>query len=182
MSSNNKMNHLALNQNILGKTLVLGNGFNEGKKERPTRTRLGVPVYLNGKHIIPEYSPLDSSNAFLIGSFIHPNAMAGMPSCSGEVRYECWITEKEYLIVVRLKLEESAYGESEAAAELLCLTKRADIPDSLPDTEENLITILSEMIKLHFKTLFGTQNSIDELQNYVFHDDALKQIVKAYFN
>ena len=59
MTPNNHMNYLALNQNILNKSLVIGGGPSEGKSETPISTFEGLEVYLNGKHVMPELSELD---------------------------------------------------------------------------------------------------------------------------
>lgn len=181
MSSENKMNRLALNQNILGKTMIMGQGFDEGKEETPTITSLGLPVYLNGTHKLPDYGELDKSNALLIGSMTHPSAMPGMPDCSGEIRYEFWMTESEYLIVIRLKLEESAYNETTAAAEILSLVKRNSIPESLPDTADNQIKIIQEMLNPHFKNLFSAYDSMEKLKDWTFNEDALSHLINDFF-
>ena len=47
MNTQNHMNYLALNQNILNKPLVIGKGPQEGSSEIPTTTFHGLQVYLN---------------------------------------------------------------------------------------------------------------------------------------
>ena len=78
--------------------MVFGSGTQEGTSETPINTFEGLNVYLNGTHIMPEHEELDTCLA--IGSMIHPDAMLGMPGSSGELSYEFWVTEKEYIIVV----------------------------------------------------------------------------------
>ena len=71
---------------------------------------------------MPEHEDLDT--CFTIGSMTHPHAMFGMPGSSGNLSYEFWVTEKEYIIVVRLKLDEFTNGDSEPAADILSLVKK----------------------------------------------------------
>ena len=111
----------------------------------------------------------------------NPNAMPGMPDCSGEIRYEFWMTESEYLIVIRLKLEESAYNETTAAAEILSIVKRNSIPESLPDTADNQIKIIQEMLNPHFKNLFSAYDSMEKLKDWTFNEDALSYLINDFF-
>ena len=179
MNSNSHMNYLALNQNILNKGLVIGAGPQEGTSETPIITEEGLKVYLNGTHVIPEHEELDKW--FTIGSMIHPDAMSGMPGSSGEISYEFWTTKMEYIIVVRLKLDESTCGESEPAADLLALVQRNALPNNIADNEDSYHVISREMILCHFDSLFEYYNSLEELDDWAFEDDALYSFVKYHF-
>jgi len=179
MTPDNHMNYLALNQNILNKSLVIGGGPSEGKSETPISTFEGLEVYLNGKHVMPELSEL--VKVLTIGSMTHPYAMNGMPGSSGELSYEFGVTKKEYIIIVRLKLDESAYGESEPAADILTVVKRAELPDKIEDTEENFPIISQEMMLCHFDSLFEFHESIDALDDWTFNDDTLHSYVERHF-
>ena len=121
MNSNDHMNIMALNQNILMKCLVIGGGVKEGEENSPIVTPEGLQVYLNGTHRMPESEDLDKW--FTIGSMLHPYAMGGMPGLSGDISYEFWVTKNEYIIVVRVKLDESTNGLSESAGDILTLVK-----------------------------------------------------------
>jgi hypothetical protein len=179
MNGSTHMNYLALNQNILNKSMVIGDGPQEGSVEKPINTFNGLQVYLNGTHKMPKHAKLNKGS--LIGSMIHPNALDGMPDCTGELRYEFWDTNKEYLIVVRLKLDESSNGESEPAADILAMVKRDTMPDSITQTEENHDIISKDMILCHFDSLFEFYNSIEELDDWTFEDDLLYSFVKYHF-
>ena len=135
MNSETHMNYLALNQNILNKPLIIGKGFREGESKTPITTFNGLQVYLNGIHAIPEHEELDKG--LTIGSMTHPYAMMGMPGSSGELSYEFWVTEKEYIIVIRLKLDEFTNGESDPAADILALVKRDEIPENIEPNKES---------------------------------------------
>ena len=181
MNSSTHMNYLALNQNILNKVLVFGSGPQEGTSEIPITTAEGLQVYLNGMHVIPDHEELDKW--FEIGSMNHPNAMSGMPGSSGEISYEFWITEMEYVIIVRLKLDKSSCGESEPAADILALVKRNSLPEHLKELDnlENYSIISRDMLLCHFESLFEFYNNIDELNEWTFEDDTLFSFVQYHF-
>ena len=179
MNSNTQLNYLALNQNILNKVLVFGLGPKEGTSKTPITTKEGLQVYLNGRHIIPDHEDLDKW--FEIGSMTHPNAMSGMPGSSGEISYEFWVTEMEYIIIVRLKLDASICGESEPAADILALVKRDSLPEHLQDNLESYSIISSAMLLCHFDSLFESYNHLDELNEWIFEDDTLFSFVQYHF-
>lgn len=179
MNGSTQMNYLALNQNILNKSIVFGDGPQEGTVETPVNTFHGLHVYLNGTHKMPMNAELNTGS--LIGSMTHPNAMYGMPGCSGKLSYEFWETSKEYLIVVRLKLDESSNGASEPAADILAILKKDSMPDSITQTDDNHSIIIRDMILCHFDSLFEFYNSIEELDDWTFEDDLLNSFVKYHF-
>lgn len=180
MKEGNHMNHLALNQNIFNKTLVFGSGPQEGTSLSPTSTFEGLKVYLNGVHVMPEFTELNEGS--LIGRMTHPNAMDGMPGISGELTYELWDTSKEYLIVVRLKLDEMANGDSDPAVDILALIKRDELPSNIADSEDNFSLIAKEMILCHFDLLFEFYDSLDDLDDWTFEEDELYTLVKHHFD
>jgi hypothetical protein len=100
---------------------------------------------------------------------------------SGEISYEFWVTEMEYIIIVRLKLDESTCGESEPAADILALVKRNSLPKHLNDTLESYSIISREMLLCHFDSLFEFYNSIEELDEWTFEDDTLFSFVQYHF-
>ena len=179
MNAQNHMNYLALNQNILNKPLVIGNGPQEGSSETPTTTFHGFQVYLNGTHAMPEHEGLDK--CFTIGSMTHPHAMMGMPDCSGDLSYEFWVTEKEYIIVVRLKLDEFINGDSEPAADILSLVKKDEIPEIIIQNEENYPMICQEMMLCHLESLFEFYENLEDLNDWSFEDDTLYSHVVHHF-
>jgi hypothetical protein len=180
MNSSTHMNYLALNQNILNKGLVIGSGPQEGNSKIPITTAEGLQVFLNGTHVIPEHGEL--IKWYEIGSMIHPYAMSGMPGSSGEISYEFWVTEMEYIIMVRLKLDESTCGKSEPAADILALVKRDSLPKNLKDTLESYSIISREMLLCHFDSLFEFYNSIEELDEWTIDvDGTLYSFVQYHF-
>jgi hypothetical protein len=179
MNAQNHMNYLALNQNILNKPLVIGKGPQEGSSEIPITTFHGLQVYLNGMHQMPEHEDLDT--CFTIGSMVHPDAMMGMPGSSGNLSYEFWITEKEYIIVVRLKLDEFTNGESEPAADILSLVKKDEIPEIIEQNEENYPMICQEMMLCHLESLFEFYENLKELEEWSFEEDTLYSYVEYHF-
>lgn len=180
MNEQTHMNYLALNQNILNKPLVIGSGPQEGKSEIPITTFNGLQVYLNGTHALPEHSEL--LNGAAIGSMIHPYAMNGMPDTSGKLSYEFWDTENEFIILVRLKLDEFAIGDSEPAVDILALVKKDEIPESLAQNDESQFTISKDILLCHFDSLFEFYEKLEDLNEWTFEDDALYAIVKNHFD
>ena len=179
MKAENHMNYLALNQNILHKPLVIGSGFKEGETKTPITTFHGLQVYLNGTHAMPEHEELDK--CFTIGSLTHPDAMMGMPGSSGDLSYEFWVTEKEYIIVIRLKLDEFTNGESDPAADILALVKRDEIPGNIEQNKESYATICQDMMLCHLESLFEFYETIDDLDDWSFEDDTLYSYVEYHF-
>jgi hypothetical protein len=179
MKNSDYMNYLALNQNILGKFLIMGEGFRGKSEEKPDVSPAGIPVYLNGLHKMPDYSKVNT--CYNIGAVIHPDAMMGMPGSSGKLHYELCITDSEFLVAVRLKLDEFSNGKSKPASELLALVKKEDLPDELSDHEDNYYHIAQEMMHRHFQELFKFYETFEELRDWEFQEDGLSELVKAYF-
>ena len=179
MEAQNHMNYLALNQNILNKSLVIGSGPKEGSSEKPTTSFHGLQVYLNGTHAMPEHEELDKG--FTIGSMTHPYAMIGMPGSSGDLSYEFWVTEKEFIIIVRLKLDEFTNGDSEPAADILALVKRNEIPENIEQSEESHAIISQDMMLCHLESLFEFYETLEDLDDWSFEDDTLYSYVEHHF-
>ena len=179
MNSETHMNYLALNQNILNKPLVIGKGFREGESKTPISTFNGLQVYLNGTHAVPEHDELDKG--LTIGSMTHPYAMMGMPGSSGELSYEFWVTEKEYIIIIRLQLNDFGEQEATPAAEILSLVKRDEIPESIEQNKENYAIICQDMMLCHLESLFEFYETIDDLEEWSFEDETLFSYVKHHF-
>ena len=180
MTSNNQMNYIALNQQILNKSLLMGTGFVGREEENPFKSEQGLNIYMNGTHKMPDHGDIDT---FLnIGEMYHPEIMFGMPGCGGRISYELGITEKEFLIIVRVQLDEyDEENESEPAVDLLALTKRNELPENIRDEEENYSLICQEMLSAHFKSMFEFYSSMDDLQHWTFYEDALHELVHQFF-
>ena len=157
----------------------MGKGFQEGSSETPITTFHGLQVYLNGMHQMPEHEDLDK--CFTIGSMTHPHAMMGMPASRGHLNYEFWVTEKEYIIVVRLKLDEFANGESEPAADILSLVKKDEIPEIIEQNEKSYAMICQEMMLSHLESLFEFYENLEDLNDWSFEDDTLYSYVEHHF-
>jgi hypothetical protein len=180
MTTAEHMNYLALNQNILNKLMVIGSSPSGGGSKTPKTTLKGLKVYLNGEHVMPLHSELDE--LYTIGSMTHPDAMNGMPGCGGELSYEFWVTKEEYIIIVRLKLDESINGESEPAADILTIVKKAELPENIEDIEKNYPIISQEMMLCHFDSLFEFYENIESTEDWCFNDDTLYSYVKHHFD
>ena len=112
---------------------------------------------------------------------VHPYAMNGMPGSSGELSYEFWVTEKEYIIVVRLKLDEFTNGASEPATDILALVKRDEIPENIKQNEESYPIISQDMMLCHLESLFEFYETLKDLDEWSFEDDTLYSYVEYHF-
>lgn len=187
MNDGTHMNYLALNQNILFKPLRFGAGPMEGDEIDPIKGLDGLDIYINGKHNISEIisEEFELKELLSIGKLTHPHAMFGMPDICGELTYDLGITDEYFAVIVRLKLDEGANGESEPASELLSLIKRTDVPESLNEAEEDLYFIISRsMLSTHFEQLFEFYESYESLINSEFEieeETALNAIISQFF-
>ena len=186
MDSGTHMNYIALNQNILFKPLRFGEGPVEGGQEEPIQSLNDLPVYLNGKHDVSEYVDSDFKLTELvnIGHLSHPHAMNGMPDASGDLTYDFGSTEKYFVVIVRLKLDEGAYGESEEASDLLALVKRIDVPQILFEKEHYQFHLASSMLFPHLDQLFEfyeSYESIIEADFEIEKESALEELIKQFF-
>ena len=179
MNKSTQINYLALNQNILNKTMVMGSGPMEGIVREPILTFEGFSVYLNGYNKMPKLGNLLEYHT--VGKITHPFAMNGTPSCSGELQYDFGITQNEYCILVRLKLDEDINGKSEQAVELVSLIQRSKISEAIDDSSENYYVFCREMLVCHFERLFKNYKCIDDLKEWTLNDDALEQMINYYF-
>ena len=186
MDSGIHMNYMALNQNILFKPLRFGEGPVEGDQKEPIQSLNDLPVYLNGKHDVSKYvdSSFELTELLNIGHLNHPYAMNGMPDTSGDLTYDFGSTEKYFVVIVRLKLDEGAYGKSEQASDLLALVKKIDVPEILFEKEHYQFHIASSMLFPHLKQLFDlyeTHESIIEAGFIVEKESALEELIKQFF-
>lgn len=179
MKAQKQLNYLALYQNILNKPIILGQGPKEGSSETPKTTFHGLEVYLNGIHKMPIYDKQDKG--FIIGSMTHPYAMIGMPSTSGVLSYEFWTTDKEYIILVSLELEESEEEESDPATDVLAIVKKDQIPKNIIQNEESFPLICQDMMLCHFESLFEFYENLEDLEKWSFEEDTLYSYVKYHF-
>jgi hypothetical protein len=187
MNNSTHLNYLALNQNILGKPLIFGSGPQEGDAIDPIISYEGLKIYLNGTYNLSEFIDEDFELTELIrfGEMIHPDAMMGMPGSSGELKYELGITDKYYVIIVRLKLDEEVNGESEEASDLLALIDKSEIPSTFDYGEDTNYVIAKEMLLAHFNKLFEFYDTYEQLLDSGFEINkelALNEIIKYHFD
>jgi len=156
------MNHIALNQTILKKYAVFGQGFKGGEKKYASKTPRGYYVWINGYHDLPEHSEIIQH--FELGSFEYPNLMTGMGDCSGEIKYWIAITEWEYLLLVGVSL--NADDSEDYAVDVAALVFKDRVPMSQKEQEENLAEIAGELLIAHY-THFLDKEEIAEFKTCV---------------
>ncbi len=77
---NNALEHLALNQTLFNKNLIVGKGFNEGKQSFPDKSfDFGWWVFVNGRTEIPDVTG-SIKEIWEIGNMYYPDLLIGMPS------------------------------------------------------------------------------------------------------
>ena len=177
MDAGEQLNYLALNQDIFGKVMCIGKGFSEGTDKIPEQTPLGFKVYLNGRHKLPKFSKVNE--VLHIGKIQYPSVM--IANASAELIYELGICKNSYLIIIRLKIDESVHGESEAAVDALALIKRADLPANFVDDENLNGWVSKTMMFCHFKRLFEFYKTKDDLENWEIEGDFINHVVDEYF-
>jgi hypothetical protein len=167
--------------------MIFGSGPQEGDATDPIISYEGLKIYLNGTHNLSKYVEGDFELTELIrfGDMIHPDAMMGMPGSSGELKYELGITNKYYVIIVRLKLDEETNGESEEASDLLALIEKSEIPSSFDYGEDTNYFLVKEMLLAHFDNLFEFYDSYEQLidEGFEINEElALNEIIKYHFD
>ena len=187
MENGTYINYLALNQNILGKPLVIGSAPKEGTEQNPILSHDGLKIYLNGRHNLSEFldENFELEEIFSLGEMFHPNAMIGMPGSSGMIKYEFGISNEFYVIVVRLKLDEATNGKSDEAVAILSLIKKSEIPESFDYGGDNNYFLAKGMLLSHFDYLFQFYDDYKQIIEEGFHVDeelALGDIVKYHFD
>ena len=187
MENGTHINYLALNQNILGKTLVFGSGPKDGTEKKPILSHEGLKIYLNGKHnlneLLDENFKLDE--IFSLGDMIHPNAMMGMPGSSGVINYEFGISKDFYVVIIKLKLDEATNGKSDEAVDILSLIRISEIPETFDYGSDNNYFLAKEMLLSHFENLFEFYDSYDQIieEGFQVNEElAIGDIVKYHFD
>jgi len=177
MEAGDQLNYLALNQDIFGKIMCIGKGFSEGTDKIPEQTPLGFKVYLNGRHKLPKFSKINE--VLHIGKIQYPSVM--IANAGAELIYELGICKNAYLIIIRLKIDESVNGGSEAAVDALAITKRADLPPNMVDDENLNGWVSKAMMFCHFMRLFEFYKTKDDLENWEIEGDFINHVVDEYF-
>lgn len=151
------MNYIALNQTILKKNAIVGQGFNGGKKKPACKTPRGYYVFINGFQELPEISKI--TELFELGSFNYPYLLSGMGSAGGEIKYIFGITEFEYILIVRVKLD--CDDSDDFAEDVASLVFKDRVPISESEHHENYSEIAGELLLAHFAHFLGEGNVSD---------------------
>ena len=180
MKASNHMNYIALQQNILGKSLVFGQGAIGREELEPVQSKSGLNIYMNGQNKIPPHGEI--INQKFIGDLIHPAAMMGMPDTSGELTYYLCTSAESYFIVLGLKLDEVVNGISESCYDLLGIIFKKDLPDSFSNENDLLYDLCEEILFLHFDYLFDCYESIEDINDWEISEEGiLKVLIENWF-
>ncbi len=170
------MNAIALNQTVFKKFLVFGEGFNGSNQDYATESLNGWYVFVNGKTSIPECDPIDEIYEF--GKMYYPDMMPGMPSAGGHILYKYAVTKYEFLIIIGVKLDEFAFGESDYAEDIAVLMFK----DRLVK-DANAREVVKELMMAHLTIFLGEENPQEIVDTLEFDDDydnSLKEIIEEY--
>jgi hypothetical protein len=171
------MNYIALNQTILKKYAVVGQGFIGGKEKPACTTPRGYNVFINGFQELPKFSKL--TELFELGSFNYPYLLPGMGDAGGEINYLFGITEFEYVLIVRVNLD---WDDSEDFAEdIASLVFKDRVPMDESKHQENYIEIAGELLLAHFTYFIGDVN-VSEFKSFVdeSNSELLRSVVDFY--
>jgi len=179
MEESNTMNCIALQQNILEKSMIVGQGFLEGALATPEKTNTGLRVYINGKHIIPVLREMNLKEEFCFAKVHHPYALIGMPDSSGELIYIFRVCEEACMILIGLHIDEEFNGSSEIVWDILSIALQSENGNLLSKYDHH--TIISSLIKNHFDRLFSNFDTIDELDDWNLEGVIYVDLVHLYF-
>ena len=173
------MNYVALNQNILGKKLVIGSGFVGGTEKEPFLSEEKFKIYLNGKHELPELTEIDQRSP--LGEITHPYAMSGMPNSPGLITYELLVGEEFYAIIATLELTDV---DDEPAVDVIGLSLRNDFPSNIDEVNENVAILLAKIFIFHFDNLFSFYKNFEELESegWIIEGQFLQDVTNHYFS
>ena len=181
----NLLNNIALNQIILKKSLVGGEGFVGGNMQFPVESINGWNVFIDGITVIPTYGKFEET--YSIGSMHYSSLLPGMHTYGGDIQYALGVTEEIFVLMIAVMVDEAVADNNEAAEQAVALVYRYDVPEH--DAAGNEITmdgLLYELLMNHFLRFLGTTNPqkiIDDLTISSESDilrDALDQYIQLF--
>lgn len=147
---NNGMNWVALIQGVYHNALNLGQQQEEVIGEPVHSSEYGWPIYIKGKGAVPEITEIKL--VYALGSIYHPALVLGMPSVGGDISYFLGEADTEMTLLIRLKLDESAYGDSDPVEDLAAVLTIEDMRSHhVPGTTVTVGDIGIDLLREHFK-------------------------------
>lgn len=159
---NIELNNLALNQTLFKKTLIIGDGFQDGKQTYADETiNDGWYVFVNGKTIIPE-EHANVNELYTIGTMYYHDLLVGMPSCGGEIKYSLAITKDEYLIIAGVKLDNDQSEKIDFVEDIAVFMYINRMPSTMyKDGGLTIQKLAKELLMSHFLVFIGSNNARD---------------------
>jgi hypothetical protein len=152
---NTELEHLALNQTLFNKNLIIGKGFVEGEQTFPDKSfDFGWWVFVNGRSKIPEITS-EIKEKWEIGVMYYPNLLTGMPSLGGWIKYSLIITEEEWQIIVGVKLDDNKSSSSEFIEDIASIMF---LEHYLGRGEFTIGKLAKELLMPHFLVFMGLEN------------------------
>jgi hypothetical protein len=151
-----EFNSLALNQTLFKKSLIFGQGFQDGQQSYLDETvNDNWLVFVNGKTKIPVVNS-DLKELYTIGKMYYHDLLVGMPSTGGYIRYSLAITENEYLILAEVQLDNSQEDYAEEIAVFMWINRMP--PYMFKNGELTIQKIAKELLMSHFTVFMGLEN------------------------
>ena len=152
---NIELEHLALNQTLFNKNLIVGQGFYEGKQSFPDKSfDFGWFVFVNGRTEIPDVKG-EIQEICEIGTMYYPDLLVGMPSLGGKVKYSLLITDEEWQIIVGVKLDDNESSSSEFIEDIATVMFFSDY---LGRGEFTIAKLAKELLMPHLLVFMGLEN------------------------
>ena len=152
---NNELGHLALNQTLFNKNLIVGKGFDECKQSFPDKSfDFGWFVFVNGRTEIPDVTG-SIKEIWEIGNMYYPDLLIGMSPLGGKVKYTLVITDKEWQIIVGVKLDDNEGSSSEFIEGIATVMF---LEDYLGRGEFTIAKLAKELLMPHLLVFMGLEN------------------------
>ena len=158
------MNSIALNQTVLNKNLVVGQGFKGGDKKTANKTPSGYYVWINGVHDMPAHDEVIDYH--LLAKVEHPSLLFGMGDCSGELRYWLGETDNEYVLFAGVNLSETRDDPNAFAIDVASMTFKDRVPINQSEHAKNLYQIAGNLLLAHFAHFLGLDGG-EEFKGYI---------------
>lgn len=152
--------HIALNQTLFGKSIVVGKGFKSGTVEVASTNPRGYYLWINGLHDMPNTSTINEMSE--IGTINYLHLLNGMSDGSGIIKYWLAKTKWEYLLIAGVKLNESELEPEKEQEDFLKEIASFVFIDRVPyNLRYNDAEIAGDLLLAHFTQFIGLRKETD---------------------
>ena len=177
MDNNDFTNHVALNQTLFRKSLLIGKGFQEGTRTSASENPRGYYLWVNGLHKMPKAD--DILEMVEIGSIEYDHLLNGMGDCSGTIKYWLAKTKWEFLLIAGVNLNSQIIDDSHFIKDIATLVFRDRVPFELRDDDAE---ISGDLLLAHFTQFIGLTNE-SEFRNAITNNpnNFISSVIDYYF-